>query len=74
MNITLKLFASFRTGRVPVEACRYPVGTTVGDVVADKQIPVAEIGIMLINSRHVKLERELVDGDILAVFPLLGGG
>jgi molybdopterin converting factor small subunit len=29
---------------------------------------------MMINSRHVKLERVLVEGDTLALFPLLGGG
>jgi sulfur-carrier protein len=43
-------------------------------VVSQQGIPEAEIGIMLINSRHVHLDRELADGDILAIFPLLGGG
>jgi len=74
MQVTVKLFASFRTGRTPIEVCDYPVGTSVADVVAEKGIPVAEIGIMLVNCRHVQLDRELVDGDLLAIFPLLGGG
>ena len=74
MQVTVKLFASFRTSRLPIEVCEYPVGATVADVVADKGIPVAELGIMLINSRHVALDRELAEGDILAIFPLLGGG
>ncbi|MFZ4857897.1 MAG: MoaD/ThiS family protein [Desulfuromonadaceae bacterium] len=28
----------------------------------------------MINNRHVKLDRPLAEGDILALFPLLGGG
>lgn len=74
MQVTVKLFASFRTGRTPIEICHYPDGATVADVVAEKGIPVGEIGIMLINCRHVHLDRELAEGDLLAIFPLLGGG
>ena len=74
MQVTVKLFASFRTGRTPIEICSYPGPTTVGDVVAQLGIPVADLGIMLVNHRHVHLDRELADGDILAIFPLLGGG
>jgi len=74
MQVTVKLFASFRTGRTPIETREYPPGTKVADVVSQQGIPEGEIGIMLINSRHVHLDRELADGDILAIFPLLGGG
>lgn len=74
MQVTVKLFASFRTGREPIASGEYPAGTTVADIVAQKEIPVSEIGIMLVNHRHVALDRVLVDGDVLAIFPLLGGG
>ena len=74
MQVTVKVFASFRTGRTPIELCDFPAGTTVEQVVAQLGIPVADLGIMLVNHRHVKLARELADGDILAIFPLLGGG
>ncbi len=74
MKITVKLFASFRTGRTPVETRDYPDGTKVADIVAEQHIPVSELGIIMVNSRHVPIDRELVDGDSLAIFPLLGGG
>lgn len=74
MQVTVKLFASFREGRVPIQTCEFPPGTTVRDVALQKGIPLAEIGIMLVNCRHVALDRELVEGDLLAIFPLLGGG
>lgn len=74
MNITVKLFASFRTGRFDIETRDYPAGTTVADVADSLNLPHSELGIMMVNSRHVKLERVLVEGDTLALFPLLGGG
>jgi molybdopterin converting factor small subunit len=74
MHITVKLFASFRTGRFCAEEREYPEGTTIGMVADDISLPRAEIGIIMVNSRHAKLERVLADGDILALFPLLGGG
>ena len=74
MNITVKLFASFRTGRFDIERAVYPAGTTVAEVADSLDLPQSELGIMLINSRHVKLDRVLIEGDTLALFPLLGGG
>ena len=74
MNVTVKLFASFRTGRFDIETVDFPAGTTVAEVADSLKLPQSELGIMMINSRHVKLERVLVEGDTLALFPLLGGG
>ena len=74
MKIIVKLFASFRTGRFAIEERDYPDGTTVGQVVEDLGLPEQELGIMMVNSRHVKLDRPLVENDTLALFPLLGGG
>lgn len=74
MNVTVKLFATFRGGRFDAEVREYPAGTTVADVVRGLKIPEQELGIMLVNSRHVKLDHPLADGDTLSLFPLLGGG
>jgi molybdopterin synthase sulfur carrier subunit len=74
MIVTVKLFASFRTGRFDIETHDYPAGTTVADVADSLILPQSELGIMMINNRHVKLDRLLADGDTLALFPLLGGG
>lgn len=74
MQISVKLFASFRIGRFEIENRDYPPGTTVADVADSLKLPQSELGIMMINSRHVKLDRELSEGDTLALFPLLGGG
>ena len=74
MQVTVKLFATFRHGRFNVETRQYPEGTTVGAIARELGIPQGQLGIMLVNSRHVDLDRELTDGDTLALFPLVGGG
>jgi molybdopterin converting factor small subunit len=74
MQVTVKLFANFRQGRFNIEVRQYPPGTTVGQIVEEIGIPKNELGILLVNSRHVALDRELQDGDTLALFPLVGGG
>jgi molybdopterin converting factor small subunit len=74
MRITVKLFASFRAGRFDIETDDYPTGITVADIADRLKLPHEELGIMMVNHRHVKLDRVLADGETLALFPLLGGG
>jgi molybdopterin converting factor small subunit len=74
MKITVKLFASFQKGRFTIEQRDYSELTTVAEVVRGLAIPEQELGIMLVNSRHVKPDQVLAEGDTLALFPLLGGG
>lgn len=74
MQVTVKLFANFRHGRFNIEVRQYQQGVTVEHIVEELGIPKNELGILLVNSRHVGLDRELRDGDTLAVFPLVGGG
>ena len=74
MQVTVKLFATFRTGRFAIEKREYPDGTTVGQIVRELEIPESELGILMVNSRHVDLQRVMADGEALAIFPLVGGG
>jgi len=74
MQVTVKLFATFRIGRFNIEGRPYREGTTVGEIVDELEIPKGQLGILLVNSRHVGLEHVLHDGDTLAIFPLVGGG
>ena len=74
MKITVKLFATFRIGRFTQEERDYAPGTTVAQVAEQLELNPPDLGIMLVNSRHVKLDHVLRDGEVLALFPLLGGG
>jgi molybdopterin converting factor small subunit len=74
MIVTIKLFATFRTGRFGEETREYSATTTVGDILKELNLPVDEIGATLINHKHVEEDQTLLDGDTLSIFPLVGGG
>ena len=74
MKVQVKLFAFFREGRFVKEDKELPEGTTTGQVVDDLQIDREEVGVLLLNSRHCKFDALLQDGDIYAIFPVIGGG
>ncbi|GFO57920.1 molybdopterin synthase sulfur carrier subunit [Geomonas silvestris] len=74
MRVTVKLFATFRNGRFKVEERELPEGTQCRQVVADLSLTDDEIGIIMINGRHGMLDQELQPGDVLSLFPLVGGG
>ncbi|UFS69203.1 MoaD/ThiS family protein [Geomonas sp. RF6] len=74
MKITVKLFASFRDNRFKVADREYPCGTTGRSVMEEVGITEEEMGIVLVNGRHVSLDDALQEGDTLSMFPLVGGG
>lgn len=74
MNVTVRLFATFRTGRFGTEKKDYASGTTVGSIIEELSIPVNEIGATLINGRHVEKDMEVAEGDTVSIFPLVGMG
>ncbi len=74
MQVTVKLFATFRTGRFDVAQLEHPAGTTVGGIVDALGIPRGEIGILMVSGRHADLDEQPTHGDTIAIFPLVGGG
>ncbi len=74
MLVTVKLFAYFRDNRFIKENRNYPPGTVVQQVVDELGIDPDEIGVLMINSRHTSLETLLQENDVLAIFPVVGGG
>ena len=74
MQVTVKLFGVFRTGRFKERLCTYGPGTTVQDVVEDLQLPEQILGIFLIDGVHAEPRDGLKDGDSLSILPLFDGG
>ena len=74
MKVTIKLFAYFRESRFKVEDRDLEEGITVGDIVDLVKIDRKEVGVLMINSRHATFDKKLLDNDILAIFPVIGGG
>lgn len=74
MRVKVKLFATFRKGRFKEEVFDYPEGIKVQDVIEELRIPLKELGIVFINGKDAAMDAELKDGDVLSIFPLVGGG
>mgnify|MGYP003584025647 CR=1 FL=1 len=74
MQLTVKLFAYFRDNRFKEREMDFVEGTTILDVVHFLNLPENELGVIMVNSRHSLLERQLKEGDIVALFPPIGGG
>ena len=74
MKVTVKLFASLRKDRFAVDDFDYQEGAKVGHILASLNIPEEEAAIIFINSRHGEPDSLLKDGDLLAIFPPVGGG
>jgi sulfur-carrier protein len=74
VEITVKLFATLREGRFNQKDCGYPSGITVGRIIEELNIPPDQAAIIFVNNRHASPKKELLDGDVLAIFPPIGGG
>jgi molybdopterin synthase sulfur carrier subunit len=74
VKVTVKLFASLRKDRFAVDDFEYQEGATVGHILASLRIPEEEAAIIFINGRHAEPDSPLKEGDLLAIFPPVGGG
>ncbi len=74
MKITVQLYATFRNGRFKDEEREIDDNFTIGQVVSSLDIAKSDIGMALVNGRHASMDQGLCNGDLIALFPLLGGG
>ena len=84
MRIALKLYASL-IDFLPADARRthlllldLPAGTTVGDVIAQRNLPPKMCHLVLVNGFFIppaeRAARALEEGDELAIWPPIAGG
>ena len=72
--IEVRVFATLREGRDKISMLQPEGIATAGDVLRLLGIPEQEVSILLINGFHSKSDDSVKDGDILALFPPVGGG
>lgn len=72
--IEVRLFATLRQGRQKVYQVEPSSVKTVQDIMDAVNVPRSEVNIMLINGFHQKPETEVKDGDVVSLFPAVGGG
>jgi len=76
ISIIIQLFAHYRENRFKVEKREYTLNTTANDVIEELGIHKEPypFGFLMVNSKHQELNYILQEGDILALFPKVGGG
>jgi len=75
-RISISLYATLRKKRSDL-ANRGPVttkATTLGELLDEIGITKVEAAIIFLNGKRATLESEMQDGDMVGIFPILGGG
>ena len=72
--IEVRVFATLRQGRDKVTMLPPEGIATAADILSLLDIPAEEVSILLINGFHRKPESPVQVGDIVALFPPVGGG
>ena len=72
--IEVRLFAGLRQGRQKLYQMESDSISTVQDIMDRLSIDRKEVNILLINGFHQKPETQVKDGDIVSLFPAVGGG
>ncbi|WP_353893948.1 MoaD/ThiS family protein [Proteinivorax hydrogeniformans] len=75
MKIEVRLFATLREGRWKKNTMTFSNGSVTPTVIAEElKIDKSDIAILLVNGRDGTLDTELSNGDVVSIFPPVGGG
>ena len=72
--IEVRFFATLRDGRGKIAEIGAEEVSTAGELIRRFEIPAEEVSILLINGFHSKPEDPVKDGDVISLFPPVGGG
>lgn len=74
MRVEARLFATLREGRGKVIGVELPDGATAADLALKLGIAPKDIAILLVGGRDAQPDKPLADGDVVSIFPPVGGG
>jgi molybdopterin synthase sulfur carrier subunit len=74
MHVTVRLFATLSRGQTGDRIIEVAPGTTVRQVVNRLKVPEDQVTLIFVNGRHAEPDRQLAEGDTVALFPPIGGG
>ncbi len=74
MDIEVRLFATLREERGKKIYFEYEEGINTDRIIKLLKIKEEDVAILLINGRDGDLKIELNEGDVVSIFPPVGGG
>lgn len=74
MKIKVRLFATLREGRGKELILELKEQAVPQDIIDSLDISKEDVAILLINGRDGELDTNLVEEDVVSIFPPVGGG
>lgn len=74
IEVEVRLFATFRENREKKYFLELNEGTDILDIINMLNIDREEASLILLNGIDGDVDRKLKDGDVLSLFPPVGGG
>jgi len=74
MRVLVSLFASLRIGRFAEAEVELSEGAAVTDLLDKLQIPLQDVGIIVVNARSGTFQQKLQADDRITLIPPIGGG
>ncbi len=72
--IEVRLFATFRDNRFKERRMDFPEDGLLKDLLQQLNISADEVGILLVNGDSATPETKLHAGNVVSIFPAIGGG
>ena len=72
--IEVRLFATFRDNRFKERRMDFPEDGLLKDLLQQLNISTDEVGILLVSGDSATPETKLHAGDVVSIFPAIGGG
>jgi len=74
MTVEVRLFSALREGRFRNKTLAVEPPASPADLLRQLAIPRQDVAITLVNGRFVTADAALAEGDVVALFPAIGGG
>ncbi len=74
MQVEVRLFATLRLGRFKKRTMDLSARACLRDVLWEADVPAEAVALPLVNGRYSRLDQLLASGDVLSIFPAVGGG
>ncbi len=74
MLVLVSLYSSLRSGRFAEAEVELPEGAALADLLNKLQIPLQDVGIVMVNARSGTFQQKLQTDDRITLIPPIGGG
>jgi molybdopterin synthase sulfur carrier subunit len=74
MRVLVSLYSGLRIGRFAESEVELPEGALIADLLERLQIPLQDVGIVMVNARSGTFQQKLQADDRITLIPPIGGG